>query len=85
MTNVLLNPRSFSLICCFLYEAAWCQAPSRVIGYRSEPLLSRVIELPASWDVWLSSASNDLLSVLVSSCRTPDALFGQEGDSGGDF
>ncbi len=56
-----------------------------VTGYRTKPLLWRLIEVAASWDVGLSSASNDLLSVLVSSCQTPDALFAQEGDSVGDF
>ena len=40
-------------------------------------LLQSSIELAASLNVRLSFASNDLLSVLVSFCQTPNAVFAQ--------
>ena len=40
-----------------------------------ESLLWYLIELAASWDVRLLFASNDLLSVLVYFCQTPNAVF----------
>jgi F0F1-type ATP synthase beta subunit len=47
-----------------------------VRGFRE--ILEGGIELAASLNVRLLSASNELLSVLASFCQTPNALFAQD-------